>query len=81
MNQTRIGSLIEALMNVVIGFLVNMVANFVILPLIGFHITLGQNFFIGVLYTVVSVVRSYTIRRFFNNRLHVTAQRLAGRVL
>lgn len=79
MNQTRLGSLIEALFNVAIGFAINFVANMVILPLIGFHITPGQNVFIGVLYTVVSVTRSYIIRRWFNQRLHTAAQRLAGR--
>lgn len=80
MTQTRMGSLIEACMNVLIGFVINMVANFVILPMVGFHITLGQNLFIGVLYTVISVARSYAIRRWFNARLHAAAQAIAGRV-
>lgn len=80
MNQTRLGSLIEALMNVAIGFAINMAANFVILPLIGFHITLAQNLFIGVLYTGISIARSYVIRRWFNARLHAAAQHLSGRV-
>ena len=80
MNQTRLGSFIEALFNVAIGFAINMVANFVILPLVGFHISLGQNLFIGMLYTVVSVARSYLIRRWFNDRLHTAANALAGRV-
>jgi hypothetical protein len=74
------GSLIEALFNVAIGFAINFVANMVILPLIGFHISLGQNLFIGVLYTLVSVARSYVIRRWFYARLHAAAQRLAGKV-
>lgn len=79
MNQTRLGSFIEALFNVAIGFAINFVANMAILPLIGFHITPGQNVFIGVLYTVISVCRSYVIRRWFNARLHAAAQHLAGR--
>ena len=80
MTQTRMGSLIEACMNVLIGFVINMVANFVILPMVGFHITLGQNLFIGLLYTVISVTRSYVICRWFNARLHAAAQAIAGRV-
>lgn len=79
MNQTRLGSLIEAVMNVLIGFGINFAANMLILPLIGFHISVGQNLFIGVLYTIISVCRSYVIRRWFNARLHAAAQRLAGR--
>jgi hypothetical protein len=77
MNQTRLGSFIEAWINVAIGFGINFAANLFILPLIGFHISVGQNLFIGVLYTIVSVVRSYCIRRWFNNRIHLAALRLA----
>jgi hypothetical protein len=77
MNQTRLGSLIEACINVMIGFIINFIANMMILPLIGFHITAGQNLFIGVLYTIISVCRSYVIRRWFNARLHAAAQALA----
>ena len=78
MNQTRLGSLIEACINVLIGFVINMAANFVILPLIGFEISLAQNLFIGVLYTVISVARSYAVRRWFNGRIHQAAQALAS---
>ncbi len=77
MNQTRLGSLIEAWINVAINFC----ANLLILPLIGFHISVGQNLFIGVLYTIISVARSYVIRRWFNARLHQAAQRLAARAV
>ena len=78
MNQTRLGSLIEACINVLIGFVINMAANFVILPLIGFEISLAQNLFIGVLYTVISVARSYAVRRWFNARIRRAAQALAS---
>ena len=78
MDQTRLGSLIEAGINVLIGFAINMAANFVILPLVGFEITLAQNLFIGVLYTLVSVARSYIVRRWFNARLRAASLRMAG---
>lgn len=78
MNQSRLSSAIEAIMNVIIGLGINIAANFVILPLVGFDITLSQNLLIGVLYTVVSLVRSYAIRRWFNARLHAAAKRMAG---
>lgn len=77
MNQTRLSSLYEALINVVIGFAINFVANLVILPHVGFNISMATNFYIGVLYTVVSVIRQYTIRRWFNAKLHRAAQALA----
>jgi membrane protein implicated in regulation of membrane protease activity len=80
MNQTRLGSLIEALANVVIGFGINWVANMAILPLFGFHVTGAQAFGIGVFFTVISIVRSYVLRRWFNAKLQETAQRMARRV-
>lgn len=78
MNQTKLGSFIEAWINVLIGFTINFVANMFILPLIGFHITVSENLFIGVLYTIISVARSYIVRRWFNARLHALATKLAA---
>jgi hypothetical protein len=77
MRQTKLGSFYEACINVAIGFAINFAANLVILPLFGFNITLADNFYIGLLYTVVSVVRSYVVRRWFDARIHATAQKLA----
>jgi hypothetical protein len=78
MTQTRLGSFIEAWVNVAIGFTINWTANMLILPIFGFNVTGGQAFGIGVFFTVISVARSYIIRRWFNARLHAMAQRLAG---
>jgi hypothetical protein len=78
MTQTRLGSLIEAVMNIVIGFGINWSANMVVLPWFGFHVTGGQAFGIGLVFTVISLARSYIIRRWFNARLQAAAQRLAG---
>jgi hypothetical protein len=80
MTQTRLGSLIEAFVNVLIGFGINFTANLIILPLFGYTPSLWDNFQIGLLYTVVSIARSYVIRRWFNARLHAAAERLAARV-
>lgn len=75
--QTRKGSFIEACINVLIGFWINFFANLLILPLIGFNITIGQNIFIGILYTIISIARSYAIRRWFNYYIVKAAERLA----
>jgi hypothetical protein len=78
MNQTRLGSFIEAWFNVLIGFAINFIANLLILPRFGFTtLTLEVNLYLGIAYTAVSVVRSYVIRRWFNARLHRAALRLA----
>ena len=66
MSQTRKGSLAEALINVLIGYGINLTANALIFPLFGWHISLRQNIALGVFYTFISIVRSYCIRRWFN---------------
>lgn len=77
MNQTRLGSLIEVCINIAIGFSINWVANILILPLYGFHVTGGQAFSMGLIFTVISVVRGYVIRRWFNGMLQSAATRVA----
>ena len=80
-DQTRLGSFIEAWVNVAIGFGINFTANMLILPQFGFtSLTIGINIVIGLIYTVISVARSYIIRRWFNNRLRAFAERMAQRI-
>jgi hypothetical protein len=66
--QTRIGSLTEAWANIAVGFAINYVANLLILPAFGFSsLTPWNNFLIGLIYTGISLVRSYVLRRTFTN--------------
>lgn len=80
MNQTRLGSLIEALMNVVIGLLVSVVANAIVFPRFGFQPTVGENVAISLIYTAISIARQYILRRWFNARLQHAAARVAKAV-
>lgn len=64
--QSRLHSLIESVFNIVIGFGVAIGAQLAIFPLFGIQISLSQNLGIGFLFTLVSLVRSYALRRFFN---------------
>jgi hypothetical protein len=67
MSQTKLGSIAEAWANIAVGFTINYCANLAILPLFGFHsLTLRDNFIIGIIYTAISLVRSYVLRRWFN---------------
>jgi hypothetical protein len=66
MAQTKIGSFAEAWANILVGFSVNYTANLLIFPLFGFHISLEANFLMGLIYTAISLVRSYVLRRYFN---------------
>jgi type IV secretory pathway protease TraF len=75
--QSRLLSLVEALVGVVIGFSINWTANMLILPLFGFNVSGGQAFGIGLFFTVISVARSFAIRRLFNYGLRAAIQRVA----
>ena len=77
MQQTRLGSLIESAMNIAIGYVVALASQITIFPMFDIHITMSTNLWIGAWFTAISLVRSYVIRRWFNAKLHSTAQRLA----
>jgi hypothetical protein len=60
-------SWLESWTNIFIGFAINFIANLVILPLFGFNsLTVEKNLILGVLYTGISLLRSFGIRRWFN---------------
>lgn len=63
--QSRLMSLVEAGANVAVGFMVALATQFVVFPVFGLEATLGQNLAIGGVFTAVSVVRSYLLRRAF----------------
>jgi len=67
MKQLKRHSLLESCTNLVVGYSVNMVANFAIFPIFDWHITIKQNLIIGVFYTVISLIRSYCLRRVFTH--------------
>lgn len=64
--QTRMGSFVEAWANILVGFTINFIANLAVLPLFGFNVTPTDAFGIGLVFTAISLARSYIIRRFFN---------------
>lgn len=66
MSQSRLGSWIEAWANIAVGFTINWCANMIVLPWFGFDVTPGEAFGIGVVFTAISLARSYLIRRWFN---------------
>ncbi len=68
MSQTRKQSLLEAITGVFIGYLVSLLAQMLILPLYGVYVSFSDNLFIGLWFTVISVIRSYVVRRWFNAR-------------
>lgn len=66
MSQTRFGSWVESWTNIVVGFAMNYVLNLTVLPLLGLPVSHGQALSMGVIFTGFSLVRSYLLRRLFN---------------
>jgi hypothetical protein len=66
MRQTRLGSWVEAWANIAVGFAINFCANLIVMPWFGFDVTPTDAFGIGVIFTIISLVRSYVLRRWFN---------------
>lgn len=76
MNQTRLASLIEAVISTAIGFVVSVFLTALVLPAYGHAVTFGQNLQITAIFTVASILRSYCVRRWFNTRIHHAASSL-----
>ena len=69
MQQSKLDSLIEALLSTFIGFIVSFTANLILMPMLGIPVSLSQNFILTVAFTFVSVARSYLVRRWANKYL------------
>lgn len=67
--QTKVQSFVESLANTSVGFGINYCANLVVLPWFGFQVSYSQAALMGVVFTVISVVRGYVVRRYFNRKL------------
>ena len=66
--QTKRQSLIETLTSVFVGWLIGVILNLTILPLFNYNITVVDSLWVSLIFTVISVVRGYLIRRFFNSK-------------
>lgn len=64
--QTRIQSAVESVANVVVGYGVALASQLLVFPMFGIHIPFSSNLAIGAWFTVISLVRSYVLRRWFN---------------
>jgi len=70
MNQSKLQSMNESLVNVALGMIISMALQIVVFPAFGHAFTLAQNIGITVIFTVASILRSYVVRRWFNAELH-----------
>lgn len=67
MTQSRTDSLLESAANIAVGIGVAFLSQLVIFPLYGVHVPVSTNLEITLWFTLVSLVRSYCLRRWFNS--------------
>lgn len=65
MTQSRAMSFVEAATNVVVGYVLAIVTQIVVFPWFGIEAALGEHLAIGLAFVVVSLARSYLLRRLF----------------
>lgn len=64
--QSKLDSLLESFTNIFIGFTVATISNLIVLPLFGYYVTPGDSISIAIVFTIISLIRSYIVRRMFN---------------
>lgn len=70
MIDSKTKSLIESFINILIWFLVGLISNIIILPLFWYNVTFIDSTWIALIFTLISLIRSYTIRRMFVNWIY-----------
>ena len=57
--------MVEAVANVAVGYGIAVATQVAVFPVFGLHVSLADNLLMGAIFTVVSIVRSYSLRRIF----------------
>lgn len=70
MKQSKRMSLLESAINIVVGFGISLGAQMIFLPMLGVPISHTQNIVFACIMTVISLARSYLLRRLFET-LHI----------
>ena len=65
MKQSRTMSLVEAVANVVVGYGIAVVSQILLFPAFGLQMTMAQNLQLAAAFTVISICRSFALRRVF----------------
>ncbi len=65
MRQSKRMSFIESLVNVAVGYGIAVATQIAVFPLFGLELKLSENLAIGAIFTCISMLRSYVLRRLF----------------
>ena len=67
MSQTRLQSLAETVASTAIGFVVAYAATWAVFPAFGYPVTHTDNLWITTIFTAISLLRGWMVRRLFNH--------------
>jgi hypothetical protein len=67
MHQSRTMSLVEAVTNVIVGYLLALGLQLALFPLLGLEVGLIDNLLISAAFTALSIARSFMLRRLFES--------------
>lgn len=76
--QSRTHSILEAIANQIIGYTIAITAQYPIFALFDITVSFTEHLQIGMFFTLVSVARSYVLRRAFN-QIHLYVARRSPR--
>ena len=65
MKQSRTMSLVESVANVVVGYAIAVASQVLLFPVFGLHMTMAQNLKLAAAFTLISICRSFALRRIF----------------
>jgi len=66
--QSKRESIVEVIINVFVGYILNLLIQITLFPFFDIHISISDNMLLTLLFTTISMIRGYLIRRFFNKR-------------
>lgn len=65
MKQSRAMSLVEAIANVIVGYGAAVVTQMLVFPVFSLHMTWVENLKLAAAFTLISIIRSFALRRLF----------------
>lgn len=64
--QSKLSSFMESIVNVMIGFFVALISQILVFPFFGIYVDIWNGAGLAAVFTGISLVRSYVVRRVFN---------------
>ena len=66
--QLKRHSLLESVMNVAVGYGIALLSQIILYPIYNIHVSISTNIYLGLWFTVISIIRSYVLRQIFTKR-------------